>query len=246
MKLTWAVLKLIPEASRGAFKQVDATKKADDDATEYDNGEEDAGALANALKAEKEEKAKIKAKLDAADAAKASEIEAAKKKALEDARANGDFAAIEKDYKDRLAAMEKEKKDMAKAAEDRKKSDALDKAADEVANMFTVPKAMKAFVRERLSVDLVEGEPIVRVLKDGKASGLSLADLKNEYLTDKDLKGSIAASKASGGGSGGAPPSGGSGGGNNDKPFDAATADPKSMIAHLEAKGAVKAEGDDD
>src|SRR5687768_16802988 len=83
-------------------------------ADEYDNGEEEAGGLKTALQKEKEEKAAIKIKLDAADAAKAREIEDARKKAVEEAREKGDFKAVEDDYKRRIKELEDGQKKAAK------------------------------------------------------------------------------------------------------------------------------------
>jgi hypothetical protein len=243
MKIEQAVYKLLPSEIQATFTKVAGT---DGDSAEYDNGEESAGGLKTALQKEKEEKAAIKAKLDAADAAKAREIEDARKKAVEEAREKGDFKAVEDDYKRRIKELEDGQKKAAKEAEDRTKADAINKAADEVAKMFTAPKAMTPFVKSRLSVDLVDGAAIVRVLdKDGKASGLSLEDLRKEYLTDPDLKASITASKGTGGGSGVPPVSGGAGTAVDEK-FDAANAAPKDMVARLEAKGLVSEDGDDD
>jgi hypothetical protein len=242
MKLTYSVWKLLPADVQTSFVKVGT---AADDASEFDNGEENAAGLKSALTKEKEESAKVKAKLDAADAVKLQEIEAARKKAVEEARSTGDFAAVEADYKRRIKDLEDGQKKAAKETEDRTKADALNAAAEDVAKMFTVPKAMKAFVSGRLSVDLVDGKPIIRVKdKDGNASGLSLDDLKKEYLTDKELKPSIAASKGTGGGSGVPTVSGGAGT-ETDAKFDAASAAPKDMIARLESKG-FGSEGDDD
>ena len=231
MKITAAIWALLPAALQTSFK-------ANADSTEYDNGEEDAAGLKTALAKEKEELGKVKTKLDAADAVKRQEIEDARKKAVEEARANGDFKSVEDDYKRRIKELEDGQKKAAKETEERTKGDALNAAADDVAKMFTVPKAMKAFVSQRLSVDLVDGKAIVRVKdKDGNASGLSLEDLKKEYLTDKELKPSIAASKGSGGGSGLPTVSGGAGTGTGEPTkFDAANAAPKDMVALLDAK----------
>lgn len=240
MKITKAVWALLPATLQTSFIVNPAN------AEEYDNGEEDAGGLKTALAKEKEENAKVKGKLDGFETAKAQEIEAARKKAVEDARANGDFKAVEDDYKRRLKELEDANKKSVKDAEDRTRNDALNAAAGEVAKMFTTPKAMQDYVAKRLTVDLVDGKAIVRVKdKDGNASGLSLEDLKKEYLTDAELKPSIAASKGSGGGSGLPTASGGAGAGTDDNKFDAASAAPKDMIARLESKG-FGSDGDDD
>lgn len=241
MKISKATYEALPEELKKAFTKVDGSD-------EYDNGEESATGLKTALQKEKEEKAAIKAKLDAADAAKASEIEAAKKKALEEAREKGDFKAVEDDYKARIKALEDANKKAAKEREDAIKGEAVNKHVDELAKMFVSPALAKSFIKSRLTAELVDGEPIVRVLdKDGKASAASVEDLKKEYLTDSELKSSLVASKGSGGGSG-LPNAGGGSGAVDDasNKFDAANASPKDMIARLEAKGAIGSEDDGD
>jgi len=238
MKITKAIWDLLPAATQASFK-ASATN-----ADEYDNGEEAVEGLKSALEKEKAEKAAFGKKLAEFDAEKSKEIEAARKKALEDARSSGDFAKIEADYQRQLkelkSANEKAENDRIESV----KSSALDAAASEVAKMFTAPKAMKDFVAKRLSVDIVDGKALVRV-KDatGGASALSLEDLKKEFLTDSDLKASIVASKGSGGGSTQTTTGGGST--VDDSKFDAANASAKDMVARLQAKGAIS-DGDDD
>jgi hypothetical protein len=237
MKITAAIWALLPAATQAAFKKVDG-------ADEYDNGEEAVDGLKSALQKEKEEKAALGSKLASFETAKAAEIEAARKKALEEARTTGDFAAIEKDYQRQLKELKDGMAKAAKDAEDRTKADAVSKHVEDIAKLFTSPALAKAFIASRLTAEIVDGEPIVRVLsKDGKASAASVEDLKKEYLTDADLKGSLVASKGSGGGSTRSTSGGGSTGASDEK-FDAANADPKTMIARLESKGVVS--GDDD
>lgn len=60
-------------------------------------------------------------------------------------------------------------------------------------------------VRNRLTVDYVDGAPITRVLgPDGKPSAATLDELKAELATNEAFAPIIAGSKASGGGAGGA------------------------------------------
>lgn len=241
MKIDKATFALLPALLQATFKPNPAN------ADEYDNGEESAGGLKTALQKEKEEKAAIKAKLDAADAAKASEIEAARKAAVEEARTKGDFKTVEDDYKRRIKELEDANKKAAKDREDGIKADAVNKQVDELAKLFVSPALAKSFIKTRLTAELVDGAPIVRVLDaNGKPSAASVEDLKKEYLTTPDLKSSLVASRGTGGGSGVLNAGGGSGA-NDDasNKFDAANASPKDMIARLEAKGAISSEDDD-
>lgn len=60
-------------------------------------------------------------------------------------------------------------------------------------------------VRNRLTVDYVDGAPITRVLgPDGKPSAATLDELKQELAANEAFAPIIAGSKASGGGAGGA------------------------------------------
>jgi len=229
MKITKTDYEALPASLKAAFTKIEGSE-------DYHNGEEDAAGLKAALKAEKEEKAGVKAKLDGFEVAKAKELEETRKKALADARNSGDIKAVEDDYKRQINELKAANEQAAKDVEERTKGEVVSKHVENIAKMFVSPALAKAFIKSRLTAELVDGQPIVRVLgKDGKASALSVEDLKKEYLTDGELKSSLVASRASGGGSGHAPTNGGTGV-DNDK-FDAAKASPKELVARLEAKG---------
>lgn len=239
MKIDKATFDLMPAAFQAQFKPTA------ENPLEYTNGEEAVDGLKSALEKEKREKAEFGKKLADYDAAKTKEIEEARKKALEEARTNGDFAKIEADYKRQL----KEKDDHIIKAEKEKvesmQRDAINNAASELSKMFVSPSLATPAIKSRLKAEIVDGKPIVRVLdKDGNASAASIEDLKKEFLTDGDLKASLVASKGSGGGSTRSDSGGGSTEYKADKDFDATKADPKSMIARLEGKGLVSVDDD--
>lgn len=239
MKINKDTFDKLPAALQAAFKANPAN------ADEYDNGEEAVDGLKTALEKEKAEKAAFGKKLAEYDAAKQKEIEAERKKALEEARTSGDFAKIEADYQRQLKelkqANEKAEKDRLAQVE----KEAVNNAAGELAKMFVSPSLATPAIRARLKAEIVDGKAIIRVLdKDGNASASSVEDLKKEFLTDKELKSSIVASKGSGGGSTQSTSGGGSTDGDDSK-FDAANASPKDMVARLKAKG-IDSEGDDD
>lgn len=241
MKINKDTFDKLPAALQAAFKPNPAN------ADEYDNGEEAVDGLKSALQKEKDEAANIKKKLSEFETAKAAEIEAARKKAVEEARSSGDFKTVEDDYKRKIKELEDANKKAAKEREDSIKGEAVNKQVDELAKLFVSPALAKSFIKSRLTAELVDGAPIVRVLDaNGKPSAASVEDLKKEYLTNAELKSSLVASKGSGGGSG-LPNAGGGSGAVDDasNKFDAANASPKDMIARLEAKG-VTSEGDDD
>lgn len=238
MKINKATFDTLPAGMQSQFKANPSN------ADEYDNGEENVDGLKTALEAEKAAKVKAAQERDALKADEEKKLDAARKQAVEEARTKGDFKTVEDDYKKRIKDLEDGQKQAAKDAEDRLKSDAINAQVEDISKLFTSPALAKAFVKERLSAEIVDGSAIVRVKsKDGKASASSVEDLKKEYLTDSELKGSLVASKGSGGGHTHSSSGGGATVVNDDK-FDAANADPKSMIARLESKG-MDAGGDD-
>lgn len=235
MKINKEQFDKLPADLKSAFK-VSATNP-----DEYDNGEESAPELKSALEKERAERAELGKKLAEHDAAKRKEIEAERKKALEEARSSGDFAKIEADYKKQIAGLENQMREDAAKREADLVATALDKEAAALAESFVTPELAIPAIKSRLKGEIVEGKAIVRVLdKNGAASAMSISDLKKEYLTDDKYKGSIVASKASGGGATGAGEDGGAAASNTAATaFDAAAASPRDMIAHLERKGLV-------
>jgi hypothetical protein len=234
MKINKATFEALPEAIKAAFKV------NPDNAEEYDNGEESAPELKAALARQKEELTEKGKKLSEFETEKQKEIEAAKKKALEEARSTGDFKTIEDDYKRQLRERDEKLLKVETDRIERIKNDSVSKAASDLAKIFVSPALATAAIKSRLQADVdADGNAIIRVTdKDGKPSGMSVEDLKKEYLTDKELKGSIVASMASGGES--TFPTGGGESTSGDKKFDAKNAKPSEMVAHLKSKGAVK------
>ena len=112
--------------------------------------------------------------------------------------------ALEKSWQTKYDTDVKAVQDKLAAKDKAVRAAARDAAADALANdISTVPTLLKRYVRDRLSVELVEDNPIVRVLDAaGKASALSLDDLKKEIVADKQFAAIIKASNASGGGAG--------------------------------------------
>lgn len=237
MKINKATFDLLPPTMQAAFKANPAN------ADEFDNGEESAPELKAALDRQKAELAEKGRKLSEFESAKAAEIEAAKKAALAEARTNGDFKTIEDDYKAKIKALEDDKTKGEAERKARIQSDAIGKAAGELAKMFVSPSLASPAIKARLQADIdAEGNAIVRVLdKDGKPTGASVEDLKKEFLTDKELKGSLVASNGSGGEF--TLPTGGGESPTGDNKFDAANAKPGEMIARLKAKG-IDSQGD--
>jgi hypothetical protein len=88
----------------------------------------------------------------------------------------------------------------------------VDNVATTMAGEISIsPQLMLPHLKNRLAIEETDGKFITRVLdSEGKASALSVNELKAEILADKQFAPIIKASNASGGGaSGGSPPAGG-------------------------------------
>ena len=230
MKITAALWALMPPALQTNFKVNSAN------AEEYDNGEEDAGALKTALDHEKAAKVKAAQERDALLAGREGELAKARAEALKDAREKGDFAAIEKDYQKQLADARKEAKE-AKESADRATVDSHTETV--IASLlpeFVSAKAGRAILAGLVKTELVEGKPLTRFMDAaGNPTALDAAGFKKSLLDDSDLKGILVASKGSGGGA--TQPTGGGGATSGERPKDAANAKPAEMVAYLQSKG---------
>jgi hypothetical protein len=129
---------------------------------------------------------------------------------LDKASGKEEIARIKEEHQTELEKIRADRE--AEKAEAKEKANAAlrKETAESFANdNFTIPNLMVGPFADRLSVEEVDGQPVVRVLdKDGKASALSLNELKQEFLENKDFS-SIIKTKAGSGG--GANPSGGGG-----------------------------------
>lgn len=93
-------------------------------------------------------------------------------------------------------------------------TDVAGKLAGEIAIDEGAAELLSENMARRLSVEMVNGNPVTRVLSaDGKASNMTPDELKAEYLQNTRYAGILRASDASGGGASG----GGSGGGASGK-----------------------------
>lgn len=141
------------------------------------------------------------------------EAEARAEKLREDLGKASGKEQIEKIKQEHQAELEKirgEREAEQKAAKDAANSKLKKETAEAFANEhFTIPRLMIGPFADRLSIEEIEGKGVVRVLDaEGKASALSLDELKREFLDNKDYAGII---KADAGRGGGALPGGGGG-----------------------------------
>lgn len=236
MKITAAIWALLPAATQTQFTQ-SATN-----ADEYDNGEENAGTLKNALEMEKAAKVKAAQERDALLAGQETALAKAKADALKEAREKGDFAAIEADYKKQLADANKRATEAAQATERATIAAHKETVLAELLPSFVSAKAGRAVLESMFRVELVDGKPMPRFLDgSGNPTALDAKGFKENLLTDPDLKGILIASKGSGGGA--TFSTGGGGATTGEKPKDMSNAKPADMVAYLESKGIGKAEG---
>lgn len=200
------------------------------------DGEEDTGALRRAkdreaqLRKDAEKRAK-----EAED--RLTEIEG------DDARKKGDVATLEKSWSGKLEAQKAEYEGKLSKLTAHTTRSLVDNVATSIATKIsTAPALLLPHIRARLQADFEGDEPKTRVLdKDGKPSALSVDELAQEFVANKDFSAIITASKASGGA--GKPSQQGGGATNNnpgfnpDKPADLSKMSPQALAAHLkEAK----------
>lgn len=141
------------------------------------------------------------------------EAEAAAEKLREDlGKASGkeEIDRIKSEHQAELERIRGEREAEQKAAKEARHGSLKKETAEKFANEnFTIPDLMVDQFSKRLSVEEVNGEPVVRVLDiEGKATALSLTELQQEFLDNEAYSTII---KANAGGGGGATPGGGGG-----------------------------------
>ena len=151
---------------------------------------------------------------------KAQEAEEKRLKAEEEnARKNGDVAALEKSWGDKFTNRENELNSTIDGLNKQIYQLTVGQTAQALAAKLAVQgcsDVLLPHLTNRLSVETVDGQPKIRV-KDlqGNPSAATLEDLEKEYRSDARFKTVIAASNASGGGANGA-----QGGGATKKPSE--------------------------
>lgn len=191
------------------------------------------------LRIEKEHRKNAEAARDAAESR-----EEKLKKDLEGASGKEAIEKIKADHQAELDKIRADREAEQKANKEARNAGLKKETAEAFANdHFTIPGLMVDQFAKRLSIEEVDGTPVVRVLDaEGKASALSLDELKKEFLDNKDYSTIIKANTGSGGG---ADKSGG-GGGASQKKIAEMTAkeeadferdDPEGYTAALESEG---------
>lgn len=166
------------------------------------------------------------------------------KKDLEGASGKEEIARIREEHQKELDKIRDDRAKEQQEAKDARNAGLKKETAEVFANNhFTIPALMVDQFAKRLSVEEVDGTPVVRVLDaEGKASALSLDELKKEFLDNKEYSPIIKANPGSGGG---AIPGGGGGGASQKKIAEMSAkeeaefekADPEAYQAALESEG---------
>lgn len=199
LKHTVAKLEDVEEVFRSHYKAVDAADPSKGFVLDVDGAPqpEDVGSLKRALEHVRREKDEAIALAKANGSKTTEEIEALRKSADAQIKA----------LKDQIAE-----------ADNRARQAFLDKSVSELAAELGGTRAglLLPHLKNRLVVEAPDGVPLVRVLgKDGKASALSLEDLKTEFKKDELFAPVIQAGRASGSGASGSGSSNGGAGGSS-------------------------------
>lgn len=113
-----------------------------------------------------------------------------------------DLEAIETSYKEKITNLETANKDALSISEKRLKNATVKAAALKIASELSdSPALMLPYISKRLSVEFGDDdEAIIRVKgADGKASALTIEDLKKDLVANSDLTPIIRGSKGTGG-----------------------------------------------
>lgn len=175
--------------------------KANADASEYTldlDGYEDPGEL---RRARDREKAAAKLEKDRADALQREKDEDLDRKT----KNRGDIDTLEKSWKDKNEKLAKDKDEVISKKDKAIRKLLVDSVANEVAaEISTSPTLIRPHILARLDVNFDTEEPTTRVLDAaGKPSALTVAELKKEFVDNKEFASIIRASNASGGGAAG-------------------------------------------
>lgn len=152
-----------------------------------------------------------------------------------DARKRGDIETLEKSWKSKMdEAVNSEKKNA-----DKYKSILAKHLVDDVAANLArelnpdAPSLFIPHIKSRLMADFDGDAPTTRILDAAnQISALSLADLKNEFLANKEFSGSIKASQASGGAGASKVTTSGGASSSSEKP-DLSKVTPKAAVEHI-------------
>lgn len=228
-KLTKSAYDKLPDELKEHYDEAEGGKHYTLDVNGHPSADEDTGALKRALDRVREELKETETERDELDK-KLTDIEANRTKGEKD------VDRLTKRHRQELADAKAEADTRVDGLKGTIKSLLVDGAANTLAaKISTVPKLMADHIRNRLDVEIGDdGEAKLVVLKDGKASDLTVDKLGEELVANPDFSGIIVGSRARGGGtpSAATPPTGGA---EHEKPADLLKASPKELAESLRA-----------
>ena len=195
------------------------------------DGEEDTGALKRAKDRESQ------LRKDAEKRAKEAEEKLASLEG-DDARKKGDIATLEKAWQKKIDDAESAAKLKIDKLTDYTKKSLVDTVASAIASKIsTSPALLLPHIKQRLQADFDGDEPKTTVLdKTGKPSSLTIEELSNEFVANKDFSAIIIASKGSGSAGDKSRKAGGQTSQSNDDKKDLSTLNPRELADFLKSQ----------
>lgn len=178
-------------AKKAAEEKANAEKLAN-----YDN-------ITAQMEEQKAELEKFKAKHAEAEKHRKEQEQAARKAAEEAAKKSGDVEALEKSWSEKLSASEAAHAESEATYKGMINDLTVGAAATTMAAELALDGSAEVLIphiKSRLTMELRDGKPTVKVTVDGKPSALSLDDLKKEISESKAFAPIIKGSNSSGGG----------------------------------------------
>lgn len=196
------------------------------------DGEEDTGALKRAKDHEKKRRQDAEQKTRELEEQMADLQEQLND--LNGQKDDKDKSGIEKKWQDKYNKREKELTDQLDSLNKEINTLLIDNVADQIAaDLSDSPAVIRPHIRQRLTVERVDGKAVTRVKdSDGELSALTVDELKSEFQSNNDFASVIRGSKGSGSGANGGQ---GGQGGKPSKP-DFTKASPKEKAAYLKSQ----------
>lgn len=209
-KLTTAEYGKLSEALQALYKKAAEGTKDHDYALDLED-DEDTSALKSARDRERDAAKKLREE-KAAIEARIQELEDEKAEMLAEKDGKGSATeALRKSYEAKLAKQtEKHTAELSRVTAALRQTH-VDAVAEKIAGeISTVPALLAAQIKARLAVDFSGEAPATQVLgPDGKPSAATLAELREEFLSNPAYASIMIAGKGSGGGAGGGSNGGG-------------------------------------
>lgn len=163
-------------------------------------------------------------------------------------RKDGDVAALDKSWKEKLTARETELNNQISSLQNVVVKSQRDSVLSALAAKLIKPESHRLFkksIEDRFNVEIGESGPVVRILDaHGKPSAMTIEDLEKEIIANKEYSPIVIGSRASGGvgdtpkklfGAGGTAYKDSEG-----KPLNLATMDPRALAETIKASKATE------